>query len=91
MTRLIDADALKEAFDWRCDKSWDGALIFDQIKELIDNAPEVELANHLRDRIKVIDHEITIPQSYEAKCFLDGKRKAFQYVLDLLKGGAEHE
>ena len=60
------------------------------IKE-IDNAPEVELANHLRDRIKIIDHEITIPQSYEAKCFLDGKRKAFQYVLDLLKDGAEHE
>lgn len=51
----------------------------------IDNAPEVELTNHLRDRIKVIDHEITIPQSYEAKCFLDGKRKAFQYVLDLLE------
>lgn len=53
--------------------------------KVINNAPEVELANHLRDRIKDIDHEITIPQSYEAKCFLNGKRKAFQYVLDLLE------
>lgn len=44
-----------------------------------------ELANHLRDRIKAIDYEITIPQSNEAKCLLDGKRKAFQYVLDLLE------
>lgn len=44
-----------------------------------------ELANHLRDRIKDINHEITIPQSDEAKCLLDGKRKAFQYVLDLLE------
>lgn len=44
-----------------------------------------ELAKHLRDRIEYIDHEITIPQSYEAKLFLDGKRKAFQYVLDLLE------
>ena len=39
----------------------------------------------IRDRIKDINHEITIPQSNEAKCFLDGKRKAFQYVLDLLE------
>lgn len=44
-----------------------------------------ELANHLRDRIKDIDHEITIPQSNAGKCFLDGRRKAFQYVLDLLE------
>lgn len=44
-----------------------------------------ELANHLRDKIKDINHEITIPQSDEAKCLLDGKRKAFQYVLDLLE------
>ena len=43
-----------------------------------------ELASHLRDRIKDINYEITIPQSNEAKCLLDGKRKAFQYVLDLL-------
>ena len=50
-----------------------------------------EVATHLRDRIQHIDHEITIPQSYNAYCFLDGKRKAFQYVLDLLenKGDAK--
>lgn len=64
------------------------------VKDLIDNAPTAEsenVANHLRDRIKDIDHEIMIPQSDESKCFLDGKRKAFQYVLDLLeaKGGKE--
>lgn len=52
-----------------------------------------ELANHLRDRIKDIDHEIMIPQSDRSKCFLDGKKKAFQYVLDLLemKGGAKND
>lgn len=44
-----------------------------------------KLANHLRDRIKDINHEIMVPQSNEAKCLLDGKRKAFQYVLDLLE------
>lgn len=53
---------------------------------LMESGKELqEIANHLRDRIKDVDHEITIPQSYEAKCFLDGKRKAFQYVLDLLE------
>ena len=44
-----------------------------------------ELAKHLCDRIEYINHEIMIPQSDEAKCILDGKRKAFQYVLDLLE------
>ena len=44
-----------------------------------------ELAKHLRDKIESINHEITIPQSHGGKCFLDVKRKAFQYVLDLLE------
>ena len=39
---LISRSELKKAFDWRCYKSWDGALIFDQIKEVIDNAPTVD-------------------------------------------------
>ena len=46
---------------------------------------DTELIKHLHDRVEDINHEITIPQSYEAKCFLDGKRKGFQYVLDLLE------
>lgn len=40
--RLGDLDDLKGAFIQRCDKSWDGYLDFDQIKEVIDNAPTVE-------------------------------------------------
>ena len=48
-----------------------------------------ELAKHLHDRIENINTEIMIPQSYVAKCILDGKRKAFQYVLDLLEVKAE--
>jgi hypothetical protein len=44
-----------------------------------------ELAKHIRNRIVDINRAIKIPQSDEAKCFLDGKRKAFQYVLDLLE------
>ena len=44
-----------------------------------------ELAKHIRNRIVDINRAIKIPQSNEAKCFLDGKRKAFQYVLDLLE------
>lgn len=44
-----------------------------------------ELAKHMRNRIEDINRAIKIPQSNEAKCFLDGKRKAFQYVLDLLE------
>lgn len=95
MSDLISREALREDlrrfFPTEVLEGIDPKTLFAQIMHDIDNAPEVELANHLRDRIKVIDHEITIPQSYEAKCFLDGKRKAFQYVLDLLKGGAEHE
>lgn len=87
MSDLISREALKEAIRKRLGISSLKYLTEQEkvIVEEIDNAPEVELANHLRDRIKVIDHEITIPQSYEAKCFLDGKRKAFQYVLDLLE------
>jgi hypothetical protein len=44
-----------------------------------------ELAKHMRNRIEDINRAIKIPQSDETKCFLDGKRKAFQYVLDLLE------
>lgn len=44
-----------------------------------------ELAKHLRDRIEDINTEIKIPQSYEAKCILHGRRTGFQYVLDLLE------
>ncbi len=44
-----------------------------------------ELAKHMRNRIEDINRAIKITQSIEAKCFLDGKRKAFQYVLDLLE------
>lgn len=44
-----------------------------------------ELAKNIRSRIESINLVINIPQSYEAKCFLDGKRKAYQYVLDLLE------
>ena len=44
-----------------------------------------ELAKHMRNRIEDINRAVKIPQSNEAKCFLDGKRKAFQYVLDLLE------
>ena len=79
--RLIDANELKKQF------SNDEPYGAGEILGIIDNAPTVEsenVAEHLRNRIKDINHEITIPQSNEAKCFLDGKRKAFQYVLNLL-------
>lgn len=88
---LISRRALKEVITANHyllsarNNSIDYGMFTTGIMQAIDNAPEVELVNHLRDRIKVIDYEITIPQSYEAKCFLDGKRKAFQYVLDLLE------
>lgn len=86
---LISREALEEVIN---DLFITGEYDCNSVLKAIDNAPAVELANHLRDRIQHIDHEITIPQSYEAKCFLDGKRKAFQYVLDLLeikRGGEE--
>ena len=57
-----------------------------ELQEVARSCKELqEVANHLRDRVEDINHEIMIPQSNEAKCFLDGKRKAFQYVLDLLE------
>ena len=39
---LISREVLKKALEERCSESWDGALDFDQIKEVIDNAPTVE-------------------------------------------------
>lgn len=39
--RVGDLDALEKALECRCNKSWDGALDFGQIKEVIDNTPPV--------------------------------------------------
>ena len=59
--------------------------LLDEIKNAPAVEPFAEVATHIRDRIEDINHEIMIPQSDEAKCILDGKRKGFQYVLDLLE------
>ena len=49
--RLGDLDALEADFYWRCDKSRDDALTFDQIKEVIDNAPTVEIPKTIQQAI----------------------------------------